>query len=266
MQFHLVQPDLHAKAGGMFGHGSVRGKQRQWQGAIPLRIERFDSPAPTLALTVVDLAQIQHRTLHHLAARATPTLDDAPVTMFLAVFEPSVALQEHDSHRSYSVTARWEEAGSILQRFLSQRSLKQCGLRGDQASKKSVSPSGREISVRATIEALQSWSMVAELRTNLVRVDSDFSATPFKAKIANAEQLRVHTMLDIGGPHGAKPKAEVIADILASIKDAAGISFKAPNATGKTSAAVCWSGRRNCPIRRLSHPPRLGPARPAARW
>ena len=64
---------------------------------------------------------------------------------------------------------------------------------------------------------------------------SDFSATPFKAKISNAEQLRVHTMLVIGGhdmeagqvsvrlhhggPQGAKPKAEVVADILASIKE-----------------------------------------------
>jgi hypothetical protein len=33
----------------------------------------------------------------------------------------------------------------------------------------------------------------------MVRVDADFSATPFKAKISNAEQLRVHTMLVIGG-------------------------------------------------------------------
>jgi threonyl-tRNA synthetase len=70
---------------------------------------------------------------------------------------------------------------------------------------------------------------------NLVRVDSDFSATLFKAKISNAEQLRVHTMLAIGGrdteagavsvrlhhdgPQGAKPKAEVVADILAGIKE-----------------------------------------------
>ena len=68
-----------------------------------------------------------------------------------------------------------------------------------------------------------------------VRVDSDFSATPFKAKISNAEQLRVHTMLVIGGrdmeagavsvrlhhggPQGAKPKGEVVAYILASIKE-----------------------------------------------
>ncbi|MGN6554701.1 MAG: threonine--tRNA ligase [Verrucomicrobiota bacterium] len=77
--------------------------------------------------------------------------------------------------------------------------------------------------------------IVNELRANMVRVDSDFSATPFKAKIANAEQLRVHTMLVIGGrdmeagqvsvrlhhggPQGAKPKAEVIAQILADIKE-----------------------------------------------
>jgi threonyl-tRNA synthetase len=77
--------------------------------------------------------------------------------------------------------------------------------------------------------------IVNELRANTVRVDSDFSATPFKAKIADAEQQRVHTMLVIGardmeagavsvrlhhgGPQGAKPKAEVIANILASIKE-----------------------------------------------
>jgi len=32
-----------------------------------------------------------------------------------------------------------------------------------------------------------------------IHMDADFSATPFKAKISNAEQLRVHTMLVIGG-------------------------------------------------------------------
>jgi threonyl-tRNA synthetase len=78
-------------------------------------------------------------------------------------------------------------------------------------------------------------TIVTELRANMVRVESDFSATPFKAKIANAEKTRVHTMLVIGGrdmeagqvsvrlhhggPQGAKPKAEVVADILASIKE-----------------------------------------------
>ena len=86
-------------------------------------------------------------------------------------------------------------------------------------------------------EALINYAkpIVAELRANMVRVDSDFSGTPFKAKISNAEQLRVHTMLVIGGrdmeagavsvrrhhggPQGAKPKAEVVAKILADINE-----------------------------------------------
>ena len=77
--------------------------------------------------------------------------------------------------------------------------------------------------------------IVNELRANMVRVEADFSATPIKAKIANAETARVHTMLVIGprdmeagavsvrlhhgGPQGAKPKAEVIAKILSDIKE-----------------------------------------------
>jgi len=86
-------------------------------------------------------------------------------------------------------------------------------------------------------EALINYAkpIVNELRANLVRADGDFSATPFKAKIADAEKARVHTMLVIGGrdleagavsvrlhqggPQGAKPRAEVIANILAGIKE-----------------------------------------------
>lgn len=76
--------------------------------------------------------------------------------------------------------------------------------------------------------------IVAELRANLVRVDADFSAIPFKAKIADAEKTRVHTMLVVGpkdmeagnvsvrlhhgGPQGAKPKGEVVAQILEAIR------------------------------------------------
>jgi len=69
----------------------------------------------------------------------------------------------------------------------------------------------------------------------MVRVEADFSTNPIKAKIADAETARVHTMLVIGareleagnvsvrlhgkGNIGAKPKGEVIADILQSIKE-----------------------------------------------
>ena len=59
----------------------------------------------------------------------------------------------------------------------------------------------------------------------MVRVDADFSPTPVKAKISNAEYLRIHTMLVIGGRdmeagavsvrlhQGAKPKADILAAI-----------------------------------------------------
>ena len=74
-----------------------------------------------------------------------------------------------------------------------------------------------------------------ELRANFVRCESDFSSNKINGKIQEAEQAKVHTMLVIGGrdmdagavsvrlhhggPQGAKPKAEVVADILAAIKE-----------------------------------------------
>jgi threonyl-tRNA synthetase len=78
-------------------------------------------------------------------------------------------------------------------------------------------------------------SIVDELRGNFVRCKSDFRNDPIKAKIAEAEQAKVHTMLVIGGRDmdagavsvrlhgkgniGAKPKAEVVAEILSAIKE-----------------------------------------------
>jgi threonyl-tRNA synthetase len=78
-------------------------------------------------------------------------------------------------------------------------------------------------------------AIVDELRGNFVRCEPDFRNDPIKAKIAEAEQAKVHTMLVIGGRDmdagavsvrlhgkgnvGAKPKGEVVADILANIKE-----------------------------------------------
>jgi threonyl-tRNA synthetase len=77
--------------------------------------------------------------------------------------------------------------------------------------------------------------IAGQLRGHMVRVSTDFGSDPVKAKIQDAEQLRVHTMLVVGGrdmdagavsvrlhgkgPQGAKPKAEVVADILAAIRE-----------------------------------------------
>jgi threonyl-tRNA synthetase len=77
--------------------------------------------------------------------------------------------------------------------------------------------------------------IVAELRASFVRVDTDFSTNKINGKIQDAERAKVHTMLVIGGRDmeagnvsvrvhgkgnlGAKPKAEVVADILLAIKE-----------------------------------------------
>ncbi|MDB6022501.1 MAG: threonyl-tRNA synthetase, partial [Pedosphaera sp.] len=77
--------------------------------------------------------------------------------------------------------------------------------------------------------------IVAELRAEMVRAEGDYRTDPIKAKIAQAEESKVHTMLVIGGRDleagnvsvrihgkgnlGAKPKAEVVADILRAVKE-----------------------------------------------
>jgi threonyl-tRNA synthetase len=80
-----------------------------------------------------------------------------------------------------------------------------------------------------------SCAIHAELRSHQIRCELDASTDHIKAKIANAEQMKVHTMLVIGnrdleahavsvrvhgkGNLGAKAKGEAIAEILLSIKD-----------------------------------------------
>ncbi len=77
--------------------------------------------------------------------------------------------------------------------------------------------------------------IVEELRAQGVRAVGDYGTDPMKAKIADAEQRKVHTMLVIGGRDleagnvslrlhgkgniGAKPRNEAVADILTAIKE-----------------------------------------------
>jgi threonyl-tRNA synthetase len=74
-----------------------------------------------------------------------------------------------------------------------------------------------------------------ELRAHQIRATIDDSNDPIKGKIANAEQQKVHTMLVVGhrdleagnvshrvhgkGNLGAKPRGEVVADILAAVRE-----------------------------------------------
>jgi threonyl-tRNA synthetase len=78
-------------------------------------------------------------------------------------------------------------------------------------------------------------AIVHELRASMVRAEGDYGTDKINGKIQRAEESKVHTMLVIGprdmqagavsvrlhgkGNIGAKPKAEVVADILQSIKE-----------------------------------------------
>ena len=78
-------------------------------------------------------------------------------------------------------------------------------------------------------------NIVNELRGNMVRAEGDYTGDKINGKILRAEEAKVHTMLVVGGRDmeagnvslrvhgkgnlGAKPKAEVIADILGSIRE-----------------------------------------------
>jgi threonyl-tRNA synthetase len=77
-------------------------------------------------------------------------------------------------------------------------------------------------------------SILKELRAQYVRAEIDESTDKINGKVQRAEQMKVHTMLVIGkrdmeanavsvrvhgkGNLGAKPRNEVIADILSAIK------------------------------------------------
>jgi threonyl-tRNA synthetase len=77
--------------------------------------------------------------------------------------------------------------------------------------------------------------IVQELRAQMVRAEGDYSNDKINGKIQQAEQAKVHTMLVVGprdlaanavsvrvhgkGSLGARPKTEVVADILTAIKE-----------------------------------------------
>ncbi len=76
--------------------------------------------------------------------------------------------------------------------------------------------------------------IVQELRANMVRAEGDYTNDKINGKIQRAEQAKVHTMLVIGGRDleanavsvrvhgkgslGAKPKGEVVAQLLADVR------------------------------------------------
>src|SRR5262249_20723772 len=58
-------------------------------------IENFNRSTPAFALTVVNLSKIEHLALNDLTTPTTAILDDVPIAMLFAVFDPRVVPQKH---------------------------------------------------------------------------------------------------------------------------------------------------------------------------
>jgi hypothetical protein len=78
----------------------VRHRPLGWkQGELPMPsarfVERFDLTTPRFALAIIDLTQIQNRTLHNPTARTALAFDNAPIAVLLAVLPSQCESQVH---------------------------------------------------------------------------------------------------------------------------------------------------------------------------
>src|ERR1700732_4629227 len=111
----------------------VRHRPLGWkQGKLPMPsvrfVERFDLTTPRFALAIIDLAQIQNRTLHHTTTRTASAFDNAPVPVLLAVLPSPCESQVHGP-RFYAQTKSRKEGRSSLHAFPPHRPLKRFSFR-----------------------------------------------------------------------------------------------------------------------------------------
>src|SRR5208337_3448414 len=98
-QPHLAQPDRNHVAVES-RRDAVLGEKRDL-GRASAFVERLDRPAPTRALAVVDLSEIEHLPLNHAPVVNPAVLDHRPSPMLLAVLAANLMAQKHarDSRR-----------------------------------------------------------------------------------------------------------------------------------------------------------------------
>jgi hypothetical protein len=95
MQAHRIKPNLYCMSLGVNGNWLIGWEQGQLRMPLGFLVKSLDHTAPRHALAVVDLTQIENLPLNDLAASAASALNDAPVTVLLAVFEASIPAQIH---------------------------------------------------------------------------------------------------------------------------------------------------------------------------
>jgi hypothetical protein len=119
-KLHLGHAKLHHRRVAGDHLASIFRKQRQRPHTAGVLVEHLDRLAPRRRLRGVDLAEIQHMSLHHSAAVETLVLDHVPVVVRLAVLLSLGASQKHDAANLSAPCRAWESGRSSLQPFLTE--------------------------------------------------------------------------------------------------------------------------------------------------
>src|ERR1700724_2765613 len=133
-------------------------------------VERFDLTTPRFALAIIDLAQIQNRTLHHTTTRTASAFDNAPVPVLLAVLPSPCESQVHGP-RFYAQTKSRKEGRSSLHAFPPHRPLKRFSFR--RQNSKIGAPVGKvglAAGANANLKVLLSYTMLLLNDGSRVRV------------------------------------------------------------------------------------------------
>src|ERR1700733_4650385 len=93
-QPQAAEPDVHHIAIQQWRR-AILGEKRDLPAGLPLLLECHDRLTPCGALAVVDLAQVKHGPLHDPPAGHPAVLDNAPITVLLAVLAAKLVAQKH---------------------------------------------------------------------------------------------------------------------------------------------------------------------------
>ena len=89
-EFDLGEFELEGRVGEFRIGGAVFGKKIDLAG-LAFFVDGFDGTGPAGAFAVVDLAEVEEGFLYGAGGGDAAVFDDAPVSVFLAVFETFVA-------------------------------------------------------------------------------------------------------------------------------------------------------------------------------
>lgn len=114
LQAELPEPYLH-RVGDVCGHFALSREKRQLRELLPVGIKNLDRFGPSHLLAIVDLSQVENRSLDPLSLRRADLFDDAPIVMILPVFEAMVRVEKGLAHnRRCAVYQRSALAGKRL--------------------------------------------------------------------------------------------------------------------------------------------------------